>query len=93
MTALFTLFILSRASGNTRPTSQNIGGMYAWAVPRLKFWGDRPLSPPRSPTLNESQQTVNLQRNYTVSGLVDAKDCIRWFSAMFAYSIYMLKMK
>ena len=25
-----------------RITSQNIGGTDAWAVPHLKFWGDRP---------------------------------------------------
>src|SRR6218665_82910 len=40
----FTLFILSRTSDNT--TSQNIGGTNAWAVPHLKFGGDRPPSPP-----------------------------------------------
>src|SRR6218665_1061204 len=40
----FTLFILSRTSDNT--TSQNIGGINAWAVPYLKFLGDRPPSPP-----------------------------------------------
>src|SRR6218665_1506821 len=45
----FTLFILSHTSDNT--TSLNIGGTNAWAVPHLKFWGDRPLSPPRSPPL------------------------------------------
>src|SRR6218665_1538682 len=45
----FTLFILSRTSDNT--ASQNIGGTNAWAVPHLKFWGDRPPSPPRSPPL------------------------------------------
>src|SRR6218665_140184 len=27
-------------------TSLNIGGTNAWAVPHLKFWGDRPPSPP-----------------------------------------------
>src|SRR6218665_3415210 len=39
----FTLFILSRASDNT--TFQNIGGTNAWAVPHLKFFGDRPPVP------------------------------------------------
>src|SRR6218665_2853303 len=39
-TLFFTLFVLSRASENT--TSQNIGGTDAWAVPHLKFCGDRP---------------------------------------------------
>src|SRR6218665_1725466 len=43
-TQFFTLFMLSRTSDNT--TSQNIGGTNAWAVPHLKFWGDRsPQSP------------------------------------------------
>src|SRR6218665_92483 len=40
----FSLFILSHTSDNT--TSQNIGGADAWAVPHLKFWGDRPPSLP-----------------------------------------------
>src|SRR6218665_689310 len=43
-TQFFTLFMLSRTSANT--TSQNIGGTNAWAAPHLKFWGDRPPSPP-----------------------------------------------
>ena len=45
----FTFFILWRTSDNT--TFQNIGGTYAWAVPHLKLWGDRPPSPPRFPPL------------------------------------------
>src|SRR6218665_3537486 len=49
LTPFFTLFILSRASDNT--TSLNIGGTNAWAVPHLKYLGDRPPSPPRSPPL------------------------------------------
>src|SRR6218665_3158290 len=40
----FTLLTLSRAYNNT--TSLNIGKTNAWAVPHLKFWGDRPPSPP-----------------------------------------------
>src|SRR6218665_1550534 len=41
----FTLFILSRTSDNT--TSQNIGGgPMHWPSPHLKFWGNRPPSPP-----------------------------------------------
>src|SRR6218665_3080938 len=32
-------------------TSRNIGGMDAWAVPHLKFLGDHPPSPSRSPPL------------------------------------------
>jgi len=32
--------MFSHASNNT--TSPNIGGTDAWAVPHLKFWGDRP---------------------------------------------------
>src|SRR6218665_2905090 len=49
-TQFFTLFMLSRTSDNT--TSQNIGGTNAWAVPHLKFWGDRPPPvPPRSSPL------------------------------------------
>src|SRR6218665_2469757 len=48
----FTLFILSRTSDNT--ASQNIGGTNAWAVPHLKFWGDRPPVPPRSPPLRSA---------------------------------------
>ena len=47
LTPLFTLFVLSRTSNNT--TSQNIGGTDAWAVPHLKFWEDRPPSPPLGP--------------------------------------------
>jgi len=49
MTLFFTLFVLSRASDNT--ISQNIGGTDAWAVPHLKFFGDRPPVPPRSPPM------------------------------------------
>src|SRR6218665_2990156 len=52
-TPIFTRFILSRASENT--TSQNIGGTDAWAVPHLKFLGDRPPNTPRSPPLVERQ--------------------------------------
>src|SRR6218665_699355 len=43
-TFLKSQFVLCRASNNT--TSLNIGGMDAWAVPHLKFWGDRPPSLP-----------------------------------------------
>src|SRR6218665_3060848 len=39
-TPFFTLFILSRTSGNT--TSQNIVGTNAWAVPPPQILGDRP---------------------------------------------------
>src|SRR6218665_3026643 len=46
MTSFFTLFVLSRTTGNT--TSQNIGGTDAWAVPHLKCWGTVPPFPPRS---------------------------------------------
>src|SRR6218665_4146773 len=43
-TPCFTLFRLSRTSGNT--TSQNIGGTDAWAVPHLIFGGGAvPQSP------------------------------------------------
>src|SRR6218665_267242 len=35
-------------------TSPNIGGTDAWAVPHLKFWGDRPPSPLRSPPMAAS---------------------------------------
>src|SRR6218665_2720201 len=49
MTPFFTLFVLSRASDNT--TSQNIGGRMHGPYPHLKFLGDRPPSPPRSPPL------------------------------------------
>src|SRR6218665_3621695 len=49
ITPFFTLFVLSRASDNI--TSLNIGETNAWAVPHLKFWGDRPPSPSRSPPL------------------------------------------
>ena len=31
---------------NEWTTSLNIGGTNAWAFPHLKFWGDRPPSPP-----------------------------------------------
>ena len=44
MTPFFTLFELSRASDDA--TSQNIGGTDAWAVPHLKFGGDRPQKSP-----------------------------------------------
>ena len=50
-----TLFVLSRASDNTRPTSQNIGGTDAWAVPHLKFLGGPFPSPPRSPPLENHE--------------------------------------
>src|SRR6218665_2318053 len=43
ITPFFSQFVLCQASNNT--TSRNIGGwMHAWAVPHLKFWGDRPPS-------------------------------------------------
>src|SRR6218665_3128688 len=45
-TKLFTLFMLSRRPHN--PSSQNMGGggpMHGRS-PHLKFWGDRPPSPP-----------------------------------------------
>ena len=45
----FTMFVLSRASDNT--TSLNIGGPMHGPSPHLKFWGDRPPVPPRSPPL------------------------------------------
>src|SRR6218665_2827667 len=48
-THFFTLLILSHTSDNT--TSLNIGGPMHGPSPHLKFWGDRPPSPPRSPLL------------------------------------------
>jgi len=48
-TIFFTLFVLSRASDNT--TSLNIGRPMHGPSPHLKFWGDRPPQPPRSPPL------------------------------------------
>src|SRR6218665_4158491 len=36
----------------TNTTSQNIGVTDAWAVPHLKFWGDRPPVPHRSPPMH-----------------------------------------
>ena len=57
-TPFFTLFILSRASDNN--TSLNIRGTNAWAVPHLKFCGDRPPSPPRSPPLFSPALSVSV---------------------------------
>src|SRR6218665_3856263 len=61
-TQFFTLFMLSRTSDNT--TSQNIGRTNAWAVPHLKFWGDRPPSPPRSPPLLQLVGRRHLRSSY-----------------------------
>src|SRR6218665_1005102 len=55
MTPFFTQLVLSHASDNT--TSRNIGGTDAWSVgtvPHLKFWGDRPPVPPKSPPMHSS---------------------------------------
>ena len=49
MTPFFTYFVLSHASDNIRPTSREIGGTDAWAVPPPRVLGeDRPPSPPVS---------------------------------------------
>jgi len=55
---LFYSFVLSHASNNT--TSQNIGGTDAWTVPHLKFWRDRPSSPPKSPPMLYSERSLSL---------------------------------
>src|SRR6218665_10496 len=79
----FTLFILSRASDNT--TSQNIGGTDAWAVPHLKFWGNRLPQPPRSPPLLVfpyclfSLVTVYLLLSFSTSAMLL---CSFWLSSI-----------
>src|SRR6218665_2865536 len=45
-TYLFTLFKLSRPSHNTSLLLKILGGPMHGPSPNLKFWGDRPLSPP-----------------------------------------------
>src|SRR6218665_677960 len=44
LTPFLSQFVLFLTSHNT--TSQNVGGTNAWAVPHLKFWGDRPIQFP-----------------------------------------------
>src|SRR6218665_90241 len=53
-------------------TSQNIGGTDAWAVLHLKFWGDRSLSPPKSPPSSLPIQVVNM-----ICSLCTANDFVK----------------
>ena len=45
----FTLFVLVRASD--KYYFSKYWGTDPWAVPQLKFWGNRPPIPPRSPPM------------------------------------------
>ena len=73
MTNFFTQFVLSQASDNT--TSRNIGGTDAWAVPHLKFWGDRPPVPAhdrlqskiQEQQCNDNCNRIGVTRNFMCS--------------------------
>src|SRR6218665_1226443 len=76
-TFLKTLFILSRASDNT--TSINIGGAMqgpSGPVPHLKFWGDRPPSPPRSPPMHRTSK--NKSTKLCESHIVKTSHEVKW---------------
>src|SRR6218665_688103 len=56
---LVTSYILCLTSDNS--ISQNIGETFAWAVPHLTFWGDRPPSPSLSFRPCEKPTVTDLQ--------------------------------
>src|SRR6218665_26926 len=54
-------------------------GINAWAVPHLKFWGDRLPSPPRSPPLSSVGVNVGQHKQYLAVcssiGVLKSHDC------------------
>src|SRR6218665_3352519 len=67
LTPIFSQLVVSLTSNNS--TSQNIGGRMHGPSLDLKFWGDSPPSPPKSPSMGE-EAAIHASRSF-VTDMID----------------------